>query len=89
MAPEWRDEINSLAFRPEGHEGMCIIHRRALETLLGRCASPSDCKAYFEAHKPAFAAAAAAKIARAMLNGGENFHLTSRDVARCRFFAQP
>jgi len=40
--------------------------------------------AYFEAHQSAFAQAALAKVVRASLGPAENFHLTSRDVARAR-----
>lgn len=78
----WRDPIESLAFRPEGHLGFCVVHRRAFETLLGRRASPGDCAAYFSVNQAAFARAAAAKIARASLRSSDNFHLTSRDLAR-------
>lgn len=79
---EWRDDIDSLAFQPAGHSGFCVIHRRAFETLLGQKASPSLCADYFKAHRPTFEQAAAGKIARAALRGPDNFHLTSRDVAR-------
>jgi hypothetical protein len=80
----WRPEIDSLAFQPHGHAGICVVHRRAIETLMGRTASPTECVAYFEAHQPAFAQAAAAKVVRASLGPAENFHLTSRDVARAQ-----
>jgi hypothetical protein len=79
---EWRAEIESVAFRPDGHRGVCVVHRRAFETLLGRAASPEDCAEYLQAHQAIFEQAAAAKIARAALQSHDNFHLTSRDIAR-------
>ena len=78
----WRDQIDSLAFRAEGHAGVCVVHRRAFETLLGHSASPAECVAYFTAQRSTFARAAAAKIARASLGSADNFHLTSRDITR-------
>jgi hypothetical protein len=78
----WRDQIDSLAFRLEGHAGVCVVHRRAFETLLGHRASPAECAAYFTTWRSTFARAAAAKIARAALGNADNFHLTSRDIAR-------
>ena len=80
--PQWREDIDSLAFQPAGHTGSCMVHRRAFETLLGRRASPAECAAYFQVNQSKFERAAAAKIARASLGGSANFHLTSRDVAR-------
>src|SRR5690242_41469 len=82
LEPIWREDINSLAFQPLGHTGTCVVHRRALETLLGRTASPAECATYFRANQSKFELAAAAKITRASLGGSDNFHLTSRDVAR-------
>ncbi|CAN5324363.1 hypothetical protein BH11PSE4_BH11PSE4_34550 [soil metagenome] len=80
--PTWRDDIDSLAFRPDGHDGVCMVHRRAFRTLLKRTASPEDCAEFFHGHESAFHAAAHAKIVRAKLEQGANLHLTSRDVAR-------
>jgi hypothetical protein len=80
--PVWRDDIDSLAFRPDGHGGVCMMHRRAFRTLLKRIASPDDCADFFRRHEAAFQAAARAKIVRATLGEGANLHLTSRDVAR-------
>lgn len=77
----WRDDIDALAFQPAGHEGNCLIHRLALRTVIGRLAAPQECLAYFTAHRPAFEAAARAKIGRAGLPADANFHLTSRDIA--------
>jgi hypothetical protein len=82
MGAEWRADIDSMAFRPEGHAGLCVVHRRAFETLMGRSASPEQCAAYFKSHQPRFQQAAAVKIMRASLQAGVNFHLTSRDIAR-------
>ena len=78
----WRADIDSLAFRPDGHGGVCMVHRRAFRTLLKRTPSPDDCAGFFKAHEAAFQAAARAKILRARLEQGANLHLTSRDVAR-------
>ena len=82
MSARWRADIDSLSFQPEGHSGSCVVHRRALKTLMMREPSPEEALAYFVAHRPAFVAAAAAKIRRALLAGGAHFHLTSRDVRR-------
>jgi hypothetical protein len=84
----WRSDIDALAFAPEGHAGICTVHRLAFRTLLGRTPGPGDCMAYFAAHERAFHAAAAAKIARRGLGPGANFHLTSRDAARAIRVAQ-
>ncbi len=78
----WREDIDSLVFEPEGHVGSCVVHRRAFRTLLGRDAARQECLEFFGAHHGAFRAAAAAKIARASILAGMNFHLTSRDVRR-------
>jgi hypothetical protein len=78
----WRDDIDSLGFRPPGHGGMCVVHRRAFVTLLGFQALPADCLAWFEEQRVAFESAAAAKISHAALAAETNFHLTSRDIRR-------
>lgn len=78
----YRDDINSLGFRPPGHSGTCVVHRRAFATLLGRSPSPADCLTWFEEHRAAFESAAAAKISRNALPAAANFHLTSRDIRR-------
>src|SRR6476469_144498 len=31
----WRREIDSLSFMPAGHQGECVVHRRAFRVLLG------------------------------------------------------
>ena len=77
----WREDIDSLAFEPEGHAGCCVVHRRAFRAFLGREAARQDCLAFFAAHEEAFRVAAATKIARG-LQRGRSFHLTSRDVGR-------
>jgi hypothetical protein len=78
----WRSEIDSWSFQPEGHDGLCVIHRRAFGTLLGFAPQPEDCRSYFESHRAAFEQAAAAKIRRAELGRNAHFHLNSRDIAR-------
>ena len=80
--PAWRADIDSLAFRPDGHGGVCMVHRRAFRTLLKRTASPEECAAFYQSHEAAFHAAARAKIVRVTLGQGANLHLTSRDVKR-------
>jgi hypothetical protein len=82
VVAEWRAEVESVAFRPVGHEGVCVVHRRAFETLMGRRAGPEECVAYLQAHLGRFERAAATKIARAALGARAIFHLNSRDVAR-------
>ncbi|HMA52691.1 MAG TPA: DUF1488 family protein [Magnetospirillaceae bacterium] len=77
----WREDIDALEFRPAGHQGLCLVHRLTLRTVIGRLAAPEECLAYFAAHRERFEAAARDKIARAALPAGANFHLTSRDIA--------
>jgi hypothetical protein len=78
----WRDDIDALVFTPEDHHGLCMVHRRALRTLLRFDPAPRDCQVLFRANESAFRAAASAKIVREKVAGGVNFHLTSRDIAR-------
>jgi hypothetical protein len=78
----WRDDIDSLSFRPDGHAGPCVMHRLAFRTLLGRPPSPDECLDLFAERRAAFEAAAARKIARRRLAPSAAFHITSRDVER-------
>ncbi|MET0378029.1 MAG: DUF1488 family protein, partial [Spongiibacteraceae bacterium] len=78
----WRDDVDSLAFRPDGHEGWCVIHRRAFRAILGFEPAPNDCLNYFEKTRTAFHQAARAKIRRAEITPASNFHLNSRDMLR-------
>lgn len=78
----WRDDIDALMFTAEANGGLCMVHRRAFRTLLRILPTPTDCLSYFADHRDAFQHAAAAKVARASLPQGANFHLTSRDVSR-------
>jgi hypothetical protein len=80
--PIWRSDIDSLAFRPSGHMGMCVIHRRAFRTLLGCTPSPQQSIDFYLLHRDSFEAAARAKLAARSIRETENFHLTSRDVRR-------
>ena len=80
--PIWRNDIDALAFQPEQHTGLCMVHHRAFRTLLGATPSPQQCVEFFSAHQEAFQAAARAKLQRASLSKTANFHLTSRDVKR-------
>jgi hypothetical protein len=82
MSSAWRSDLDSLTFRPKGHDGDCVVHRRAFQTLLGFKPAPEDCAACFVERRAAFEEAAAAKIARGALRPDANFHLTSRDVMR-------
>jgi hypothetical protein len=84
----WRNDIDALAFAPQGHAGLCTVHRLAFRTLLGRRPTPPDCLAFFAANEHAFHHAARAKILRRGLGAGSRFHLTSRDVARAIGLAQ-
>jgi hypothetical protein len=76
----WRDDIEALAFEPDGHSGFCMVHRLAFRTLLRFSPEPEDCEAFFRIHERAFHAAAKAKIVQKRVAQGVNFHLTSRDV---------
>ena len=77
----WRHDVDALVFQPSWHEGSCFVHRLAFRTMTGKI-GPEGCEAYFRVHRDAFERAARAKIRRAGLPTGENFHLTSRDVRR-------
>jgi hypothetical protein len=78
--PIWRTDIDALAFRPDRHEGHCVIHRLAFRTILGFYPAPEDCMRLFRTKAFAFHAAAQKKIASHGLQRDANFHLTSRDV---------
>lgn len=80
---EWRSDIDSLVFTPEGHRGWCAVHRLAFRALTGlRHPEPADGLAHFAAHRAAFQRAAARKIADRGLPPDANLHLTSRAVRR-------
>jgi len=81
-SPVWRDDVDALAFAPDDHDGLCMVHRHAFRTLLGTMPSPEQCEAFFCSHQAAFQAAASAKVIRARVAATANFHLTSRDVRR-------
>ncbi len=81
-ALSWRTDVGALSFRPEGHSGVCMVHRHAFRTLLKRMPTPEECAAFFHAEETVFHVAARAKIARAGLAADANLHLTSRDLAR-------
>ena len=66
----------------DNRTGQCFVHRRAFATLLGHDPRPPECAQYFEEHQAAFQSAAQRKIVRAAVKANENFHLTSRDIAR-------
>jgi hypothetical protein len=76
----WREDIDSLAFKPARHEGLCVVHRRAFRTLLGFDPAPNDCCGYFENKQSIFESAALKKISTANINVIGNFHLNSRDI---------
>ena len=80
--PVWRDDIDALAFQPDEHVGLCMVHRRAFRTLLRAMPSPRQCVEFFNAHQAAFQSAAREKMLRTKLTSSANFHLTSRDVTR-------
>jgi hypothetical protein len=80
--PIWRNDIDALAFQPEEHIGLCMVHRRAFRTLLRATPTPRECVEFFNAHQEAFQAAARAKLLRTDVATTRNFHLTSRDVFR-------
>ena len=80
--PIWRDDIDSLAFQPREHAGLCMVHRRAFRTLLRATPSPRQCVDFYISHEDAFQSAARAKLLRVAVPKAENFHLTSRDVTR-------
>lgn len=75
----WRNDVDALVFRPNGHEGSCYVHRLAFRSLSGEVGR-EGCEAYFRVHRAAFERAARAKIRGVGLTMEQNFHLTSRDV---------
>lgn len=81
-AATWRGDIDALQFTAAGHGGICMIHRLAFRSLVGRMPERADCLAYFSAHAENFAAAARQKIAAQAVPPGRNFHLNSRDIRR-------
>ena len=81
-APIWRTDVDALAFRPDGHRGLCMVHRHAFRTLLRHYPSPEECGGFFRECVAVFHAAARAKIERAAVPVDANFHLTSRDLSR-------
>lgn len=80
MISLWRSDIDSLAFWPSGHKGLCFVHRLAFRVLLRSNPDAVACEAYFAQRRAIFEAAAKAKIARQGLRRQANFHLTSRDI---------
>jgi hypothetical protein len=82
MKASWRGDIDSLSFQPDGHRGSCVVHRRALRTLMRGEPSSDEALAFFAVRRAVFLAAAAAKIRRAGLADDASFHLTSRDLRR-------
>ena len=78
----WRSEIDALVFSTKEHAALCAVHRRAFRTLLESDPTPEGCLNYFGLFEDAFRAAASSKIVRQGLPTRQNFHLTSRDVAR-------
>jgi hypothetical protein len=80
--PTWHDDIDALEFQLAGHQGTCMIHRRAFRTLLRTTPSTQQCVDFYLTHRDAFQAAACAKVLRASVEDAANFHLTSRDVTR-------
>ncbi|HXI06328.1 MAG: hypothetical protein ACRC1G_06840 [Bradyrhizobium sp.] len=80
--PHWRSDIDSLAFQPAGHLGVCVMHRRAFRALLRALPSPQQCLDFYFTHQPAFLAAASEKMRLKRLAATANFHLTSRDIGR-------
>jgi hypothetical protein len=78
----WRNEIDSLAFQPVGHEGFCVIHRRAFRSLLNSEPTSQSCLDFFIHSQPLFEQAALEKIQRAGIALTENFHLNSRNIRR-------
>jgi hypothetical protein len=85
---KWRHDIDALAFQPQGHRGICVVHRLVFRTLMRLVPTPEACITYFIAHEGAFRASAQAKISRRRLQPGANFHLTSRDLARALMVAK-
>jgi hypothetical protein len=82
VAVVWRQDLDAITFIPEGHRGLCAVHRLAFRRLLQKEPAPENCTSYFTLHQDAFQAAASEKIRQKALANDANFHLTSRDVAK-------
>lgn len=78
----WRPDIDAVEFRPHDHSGVCMIHRLAFRTLIGRSPDATACVMFFADNKPAFLLAAENKISQGKIEIHRNFHLNSRDVRR-------
>lgn len=89
IEPLWRDDLGSVEFTVPGHGGRCVIHARAIATLMGAPAGREDCLAFARANAAALDAAARDRIARKALAPGSAFHLTSRDIRRALRQATP
>lgn len=76
----WREDLDALEFRVG--EGAGLVHRLAFRALLAGPVTVEACRAFFDANRSLFRAAAEAKIVRARLAPGARFHLTSRDLRR-------
>jgi hypothetical protein len=74
----WRRDLDALAFEPDGHRSVCVVHRLAFRSLLRLTPTPAD----FAVHEGAFRTAAQGKIVRRRIKSGVSFHLTSRDLSR-------
>jgi hypothetical protein len=78
----WNVDLDALAFRPDGHEGLCLVHRLAFRAMLRDAPTPENCLRLATAWREAFEEAARAKIAARSLPGAARFHLNSRDIRR-------
>ena len=76
----WNTVLDALEFIPAAHGAACLVHRRALGSVIGRASGADACLAYAVENLPALERAARDKIMRDGLASGARFHLTSRDV---------
>lgn len=81
-AVTWRQDLQAVSFRPEGHGAACMIHRLAIRTLAGRLLTPEECLSFAASRLDLLQAAAARKIAAHQIAPERSLHLTSRDVRR-------
>jgi len=78
----WRADLEAVEFRPHNHGGVCMIHRLAFRTLIGRSPDAAKCLVFFEDNKLAILRAAKLKMSTGKIADHRNFHLNSRDVRK-------
>lgn len=79
---EWRDDLDALQFAAGTGGALCMIHRLAFRSLIGREPQKQDCIEWYDHNAAVFQAAAIDKMTRLNLPKDRNLHIDSRDVSR-------